>query len=273
MSDTDIHPTSVVEPGAELGPGVMIGPFCFVGSDVALGARVRLDSHVSIRGRTRLGDDCHVHAGAVLGDLPQDLAFDGADSAVLVGAGCDIREGVTIHRGTKPGTETVVGDDCLLMANSHLAHNVRLGDRVILANGALLGGYVELGDRVFVSGNCAVHQFVRVGRIAMLGGVSAIMCDVPPFMMTPTLTSAVMGLNVVGLRRAGVPAEERAALKRVFKLLYRSGLNVSQAVVRIEREVASDLAAEVCEFVRGSKRGICPHAGRSRRGRDLARAD
>lgn len=266
MSDDepDVHPSSVVDAAARLGAGVVIGPFCRVGPGVVLGARARLDSHVAILGETRVGEDCHLHAGAVVGDRPQDLAYDGAESSVEIGARCEIREGVTIHRGTKAGSATRVGDDCLLMANSHLAHNVRLGDGVIVANGALLAGYVEIGDGAFVSGNCLIHQFVRVGRLAMLSGGTAAKRDVPPFMMTRELSSAVMGLNVVGLSRAGVAAEERCALKRAFKLLYRSGLNISQALERIEREIDSELVGELCEFVRRSERGVAGYAGRRR---------
>lgn len=267
--EIEVHPSSVIEPGVELGPGVRIGPFCRLESGVVLGPRVRLDSHVAILGRTRLGADCHVHAGAVVGDLPQDLGFDGAPTAVEIGERCDIREGVTIHRGTKEGTTTVVGDDCLLMATSHVGHNARLGNRVILANGVMLGGYVEMGDRVFVGGNTAVHQFCRAGRLTMLSANAAITRDVPPFMMTRVSTTRVMSLNTVGLRRAGVPAEERAALKRAFRLLYRSGLNVSQAVERIEAEVDSPLARELCEFVRASKRGIAVWVGRGGRAEEV----
>lgn len=273
MSDSqiEVHPSSVIEPGVELGPGVKIGPFCRLESGAVLGADVRLDSHVAILGSTRLGAGCHVHAGAVLGDLPQDLAFDGASTAVEVGARCDIREGVTIHRGTKEGTTTVLGDDCLLMATAHVGHNARLGNRVILANGAMLGGYVELGDRAFVSGNTAVHQFCRAGRLTMLSGNAAITRDVPPFMMTRVGTTRVMSLNTVGLRRSGIPAEGRAALKRAFRLLYRSGLNVSQAVRRIEAEIDSPLVEELCEFVRSSQRGIAVYVGRRGGSGEVAR--
>jgi len=200
----------------------------------------------------------------VLGDEPQDLGFGGGESEVHIGAGCVLREGVTIHRGTKPGTATEIGEGCYLMAFSHCAHNVRLGQRVIVANGALLAGYVEVGDRAFISGCVAVHQFARVGRLAMVSGGAMVSKDVPPFC---TLRSAALncvgGLNVVGLRRAGVEAPQRAEISRAFKLLFRSGLGARAAAAEIRRQFASGPALELAAFVESSKRGICRMRGGS----------
>lgn len=262
-----IHPTALVESDAQIGSNVDIGPFSYVANHVTLGDDCHLGPHVTILPHTTLGTGCQVHAGAVLGDLPQDLAFQpNTVSYVQIGQRCVLREGVTVHRGTHANTVTQVGDDCLLMANSHVGHNAVLGNRVILANGALVGGYASVGDRTFVSGNCMIHQLTRVGRLAMLSGGCAVQKDVPPFCMTCSSTSnTIMGLNVVGLRRAQIMADDRQALKRALKVLYRSNLTVSDAIAKLEQDVDSPLIQELCEFVRQSERGICKFSRRRSR--------
>ncbi|RPH98213.1 MAG: acyl-[acyl-carrier-protein]--UDP-N-acetylglucosamine O-acyltransferase [Zetaproteobacteria bacterium] len=236
---TRIHPTAIIEDGAVIGDDVDVGPYAVI------------FRHATI------GPHCRIHTGAVIGDVPQDLAFKNVDSVVRIGAGCVIREHVTIHRGTKEGTGTVVGDGCYLMAHSHLGHNVQLGRRVILAN-ALLAGYVEIGDLAFISGNACVHQFVRIGRLAMLGGLAAATKDVPPFCtMRPTALNAVTALNVIGMRRAGMTPTERAEAKEAFRLLYRASLNVTQALEAIRGNFQGGPAIEMCDFIAASKRGIC----------------
>ena len=258
-----IHKTAIVEVGVELGKDVAVGPFAFVEAGARVGDGCVIGPHVSILKCVTMGPGCKVHDGAVLGDWPQDLAFGGGDSGVVIGANCVIRENVTIHRGTKPGTMTEIGDGCFLMANSHCAHNVKLGGNVILANGVLLAGYVEVGDGAFISGNCTAHQFVRIGRLAMMGGASGISKDVPPFCTAKPMTvNTILGLNVVGMRRAGFTPDDRKAVKEAFHILYRSGLNVSQAVVRMKAAFSSGPAAELCAFVESSKRGICAWSGR-----------
>ncbi|MEB3338801.1 MAG: acyl-ACP--UDP-N-acetylglucosamine O-acyltransferase [Leptolyngbyaceae bacterium] len=260
-----IHPTAVIESGAQLGKDVTIGAFSYIDQDVQIGDGCIIGPHVTILRYTDLGIGCQVHAGAVLGDLPQDLAFKDAKSYIKIGANSVMREGVTIHRGTKPETVTEIGADCLLMAFSHVAHNAKLGDRVILANGALVAGYAEVGERAFISGNCLVHQFTRVGRLAMMSGGSAVQKDVPPFCITRSMSpNTVIGLNVIGMRRAGMSSEERLTLKRAMKILYQSNLNVSEAVEKLEQEVTSDLVLEVCQFIKSSKRGICKFVKKSK---------
>lgn len=252
-----VHPTAVVEAGAELGANVTVGPFAFVEAGARVGAGCVLGPHSVILRHVTLGPRCRVHAHAVLGDWPQDLSFKNEESFVRIGADCIIREGVTIHRGTKPGTTTLVGDGCFLMANSHLAHNVQLGQRVTLANGVLLAGYVEIGDGAFLGGSSGVHQFVHIGRLVMVQGLAGVSQDVPPFCVAQgAFINRISGLNTVGLRRAGLTPEQRLEIKRAFRLLYHSGLNYRQAVERIRTELPSGPARELADFVAGSKRGI-----------------
>jgi len=264
-----IHPTAVVSSKARIAEGVSIGPFCVIDDHVEIGAGSVLGPHVTILAYTTLGENCRVHAGAVLGDLPQDQRFGGAVSFSRIGAGCVIREGVTVHRGTEPDSATIVGDSCLLMAGSHVGHNARVGRNVTLANGALLAGYSRIDDFAFLSGHCLVHQFTRVGTLAMMSGGSAAQMDVPPYCITRSLTTnAVVFLNVVGLKRSGMPVDERRSLRRAFDLLYRSGLSVPSAADSIEREIDTPSGRELCRFLRTSKRGICKFFRDERRRED-----
>lgn len=254
-----IHPSAIIDPAAQLGSNLIIGPGAVIAAGAVIGDGCEIGPNAVIHGFTTLGPGCRVHACAVIGDTPQDLAFKPeVKSYVRAGARCVFREGVTVHRGTKEGTETVLGDDCYLMANSHLAHNVRLGNRVILANSVPLAGYVEVGDGAFISGNAVVHQFCRIGRLAMVGGLSAIGKDVPPFCMTRSgSVNTIVGLNIVGLRRNGFSPEQRKAVRECLDILYGRGLNVSQALEQLRQRVNDPLAAEWVAFIEGAKRGIC----------------
>jgi UDP-N-acetylglucosamine acyltransferase len=257
-----IHKTAVVDPAARIGRDVTVGPFAVIEEDVVIGDGCSIGPHACILRYTSLGNNCEVHAGAVLGDLPQDVDFEPCESRLRIGSNCLIREGVTLHRGTRPGSATEIGDGCFLMAFSHCAHNVRLGNRVVLANGCLLGGYARVDDGAFISGNCLVHQFVRVGRLVIMGGGSGVSKDVPPFcMVRPITVNTVIGLNVVGLRRAGLKPAERKEIKAAFDILYRSGLTVSEAVERLGREFAGGPPLEIRDFARDSERGICGLGG------------
>ena len=210
-----------------------------------------------------IGAGCVIHAGAVIGDLPQDLAFDPENvSSVRIGDRCTIREGVTVHRGTKPDTETVIGDDCFFMVNSHIAHNCIVGNRVIFANGVLLAGYVTIGDGAFLSGNTVVHQFCKVGRLAMMSGLSAISKDLPPFFVTRSSTvNAVSGINSVGMRRANLAGDARSSVKNVFRKIYLGEHNISDTLAELEKEDLSPEAWEVVDFIKTSERGICGYNG------------
>ena len=252
-----IHDTAVVSPKAKIADDVEVGPYSVISDSVEIGAGCSIGPHVTVCGFTKIGPGCEVHSGAVLGDTPQDTGFKDVESYVEIGANCIIREGVTVHRGTDEGSSTVVGDGCFLMAFSHIAHNVVLENDVIMANNSMLAGHVHICEKVFISGGVGVHQFVRVGRLALLGGNSVCAKDVPPFcMVEPCTWNGVKGLNVIGMRRAGMTAEERADVKRVFKTLYGSGLNVKQALEQIDA-IDNAAAREMAGFVRASKRGIC----------------
>ena len=246
-----IHTSAVIDPGARIGKNVTVGPFAVIEADVEIGDGCVIGPHVAIMRYTSLGEGCHVHAGAVVGDWPQDMGFKNETSYVRIGKGVTLREFVTVHRGTKAGTVTEVGDGCFLMANTHLAHNVRLGAGVITANGALLGGYVDVGERAFLSGHVVVHQFVRIGRLAMVGGAAGLGKDVPPFCMVGGMErNRVAGMNVIGMRRAGLTPDQRKAVKAAFGSLFLSGLNVSQAVEQIKADAApGSPAAEFAAFI------------------------
>ena len=254
-----IHPTAIIDPSARLGRDVSVGPFAIVEAQVEIGDGCVIGPRASLLAYTTLGAGCRIHTGAVIGDLPQDMAFANEPSYVRMGANCTIREYVTIHRGTKPGSETTLGDGCFLMGGAHLAHNVKLGNGVILANSVLLAGYVEVGDRAFISGSVVVHQFVRIGRLAMIGGGSGVSKDVPPFCLVPGVTAnRVACLNLVGLKRAGLTTEQRQQVKEAFRLLYRQGLTATDAVARMrEAFPEGSPAREMAEFTATSKRGIC----------------
>jgi UDP-N-acetylglucosamine acyltransferase len=258
MDTPRIHPTACVDSAVRLGAEVEIGPYSVVGPEVEVGEGCRLGPHVVIHPHTRLGPRCRVHAHAVLGDLPQDLGFRGGVSGVEIGADCWIREGVTIHRGSAEGSVTRVGEGCLLMVNSHLGHNVTLGRRVILANGVLLAGHVQVGDGAFLSGNVIIHQFTRIGRLAMLSGGSGIGKDVLPFCTTASLhTNRIAGLNIVGLRRAGMTPADRLQLKRAYHIVFRQGLALPAARAALEAEFKDGPVSEWLAFMNGSRRGIC----------------
>ena len=256
-----VHSSAIIGKHAQLGHGNEIGPGCVIEDGAVLGAHNKLWMNVYVGPGTTLGDNNQLHMGAVVGHVPQDVAYAGAPSFTKVGDRNTIREYVTIHRGTKEGTATVIGDDNFFMANAHIAHNCEIGNKVILVNLASLTGYCIIEDGAFLSGIVALHQFTRIGRLAMVSGVSAANKDVPPFMLCGGRPAVIQGLNVVGLRRAGIAAPVREEIKRAYKLLYREGLNVSHALEAIERECSSPEVKALVKFVKDSKRGICASIG------------
>ena len=256
-----IHPTAVVGAGAKLGEGVTVGPYAVIDAQVSLGEGCVVGPHVHLTGHTTIGRENHFHAGAVIGDAPQDLKYDGEPTKLRIGDNNVFREHVTVHRSNKLEEDTVIGSGGLYMAHCHVGHNCILGDSVILANGALLGGHVEVADRVFISGNCLAHQFVRIGRMSLMQGGSGISKDLPPFTIARG-DNGICGLNVVGLRRAGFNAEQRTELKQLYKLLFRSGMRMQDALSRAKVEFQSAPAVEMIEFVAATKRGICADTGK-----------
>ena len=256
-----IHPTAIVEDGARLGEDVEIGPYATIGADVVLGARTVVQQGAIIRGHSTIGDDCQIFPYACIGMKTQDLKYkEGSVSFVEIGNRTVIREFATVHLGTADGEKTVIGDDCLFMAYCHAAHGCVLGNHVICSNSVQLAGDVHLQDWAIVGGCAASHQFCTVGRHAMVGGMTKIRQDVPPFMLCDMEDNSqkVIGPNVVGLKRRGFSNDVIAALKEAFRLIYHSGLNRSQALERVENDV--EQVAEVQElvnFYRHSSRGVC----------------
>lgn len=251
-----IHPSAIVNPAALLAEDVEIGPFCIVESGVRIENGCRLVAHATIRTGTMLGSETTVYEGAVLGGLPQ-LVNPPADlGGVMIGARNVIREHTTVHRAMHQGANTEIGDDCLLMVGAHVAHDCQLGNNVILTNGAMLGGHVAIGDRACLGGNSAVHQFCRVGRLAMVGGCTKVVQDVPPFVLTDGATALIVGLNKVGLRRADFSREEILSLKAAYRLIYREGLTFRETVAALQEHFPTGVAAEYAEFFQGGQRGF-----------------
>lgn len=252
-----IHPTAVISPKANIADDVEIGPYAIVEDHVILAKGVKVYAHAYITGSAEIGENTEIHMGAVIGHVPQDWSFKKEiQSTVRIGKNNLIREYTTIHRGSKEGSATVIGDNNFIMAHSHIAHDCRIGNRVVLANGSLLAGYATIEDMAFVSGNVVVHQFARIGQLAMIGGLSRISKDVPPFMLAKG-ESRIYAVNVVGLRRAGYTPQQREKIQEAFKILYSSGKNVSHAVEELEQHAQSPEIAELVNFIKSSKRGIC----------------
>lgn len=253
-----IHPTAIIDPRAVLGENVAIGPYAVLEGEITLGPGCVVQSHAVLTGRVVMGARNHVGYGAIIGGWPQDFSFDPqVDSGVIIGDGNIFREYCTIHRGTAAGTNTVVGNANFLMGGAHLGHNVKLGDHVVIANNCLLAGHVEVGDRAFLGGGSVFHQFMRIGAYSMVRGGCRFGQDIPPYLIA-TGENCVAGLNVVGLRRNNFTSEQRAELKAAFKLLYLSGLNVSQALDEAAKREWSKEGKEFFEFVaKAEKRGLC----------------
>ena len=251
-----IHPTAVIHPQARLASGVTVGPYVVIDAGVTVGAGCELGPHVYLVSGTELGRNNRIHAGAVIGDWPQDLRYRGEATRVVIGDDNVIREHVTIHRSNKAEEVTRVGSNNLLMAHCHVGHNSSIGNSVIIANGALVAGHVTIQDRVFISGNCMLHQFVRVGTLALMQGGSGISKDLPPYMIA-TGNNRIAGLNTIGLRRAGFSSGERLELRRVYHLVFRGGLKFRDALERSRGEFKSEKSKVLLDFLEEGKRGFC----------------
>ncbi len=253
-----IAETARVHPEASIGPRCAIGEYCIIERDVVLGADCVLEPYVYVKRWTALGERNAISAGTVLGTDPLDKHFRPSDRSYLrIGSGNIIREHYTISRGTQPESATTIGDDNYIMTSGHIAHNAAIGNRTVIASCALVAGHVEIEDGAFLSGGVVVHQHSRIGRLAMIGGNTRVNLDAPPFFLYSGFDIEPVGLNTVGLKRAGFAQAEVSALKAAFKLLYRSGLPLAEALERIERGLHGPHTAHLLAFIRGSKRGIC----------------
>lgn len=259
MADA-IHPTALVDPSARLGARARIGAYTIVGADAVLGDDVELGHHVVLEGQVDLGDRVRIGHGGVLGGAPQDLKFkEGTRSGVRIGAGTVLREYVTIHRATTPEGWTEIGRDCLIMGLAHVAHDCRLGDGVVVINYAGITGHCQIGDRATVGGMVGMVPFTRIGTGAYIGGMAKLNADVPPYMIVDGQPATARGVNVIGLRRAGMAAAERRVLQEAYRLLYRSGLTPHRALERMREELpACPPLLALLDFIAGATRqGIC----------------
>ncbi len=257
-----IAPTARVHPDAVIGPGVIIGEFAIIEQDVAIGAGTKLEPYVWVKRWTTLGERNEISAGTVLGSDPLDKNFTGERSYLRIGNDNVIREHYTISRGTKPESDTVIGDGNYIMTSGHIAHNCRIGNRTVIASCALIAGYADVEDQAFISGGVVVHQYSKIGRLAMVGGNTRVNKDVPPFLLCSGFDVTPVGLNLVGLRRAGFAASDIRVLKSAYRILYRSGLKLADALNKIEAEIATEHTRHLVAFIRSSKRGICREKGR-----------
>ncbi|UCC30043.1 MAG: acyl-ACP--UDP-N-acetylglucosamine O-acyltransferase [Phycisphaerales bacterium] len=256
-----IHPTAIIDPKAELDSSVEVGPYCVIDGHVRVAPGCRLYHGVYLTGWTEIGENCELHPGVVVGHRPQDTKYGGERSYCRIGRRTILREHVTIHRGTTPDSETVVGEDCFLLAGSHVGHNGLVGNRVTLVNNVLLGGHVEIGDDATLGGSAVVHQFVRVGELAMIAGNARVTRDVLPFALI-NVEGRVAGLNRVGMRRAGLPREQVNEIRDAYRVLFAHGLRLPEATAQLARELRSPPGKRLVQFLEGrSARGV---AGRSR---------
>jgi UDP-N-acetylglucosamine acyltransferase len=264
-----IHPSAIIDPTAEIAEGVDIGPFCIVHGNVKIGRGSKLHSSVVIGQWTEIGEKNEIFPGAVIGVAPQDLRYSGERAYTRVGHRNVIREYVTVHRASDAEGTTSIGDDNLIMAYTHVAHNCILGNQIIIANSCGLAGHVEIEDMAVLGGMCGLHQFTRVGKLAMLGGMAQIRQDVPPFSMVDGQPARIFGMNIRGMQRRGINKDSRQALKGCYRLILQSGLNLTQALASIRASI--DQTDEVRHLIRflesPSKMGVCIREPEHRRER------
>jgi UDP-N-acetylglucosamine acyltransferase len=252
-----IAPTARVHPEASIGAQAVIGEYCVIEQDVSIGAFCRLEPYVYIKRWTTLGERNEISAGTVLGTDPLDKAFSGERSYLRIGNRNKIREHYTISRGTQPESVTEIGDDNYVMTSGHIAHNCRIGNHTVICSCALVAGHVDIEDRAFISGGVVIHQFSKIGRLAMVGGNSRVNTDLPPFFLYVGFDIRPNGLNLVGLQRSEFSEADISALKKAYRLLYRSSLKLADALARIETEIPTEHTLHLVSFIRKCKRGIC----------------
>ncbi len=254
---TTIHPTAVIHPGAKIGEGCQIGPYCVIGEHVTLGANCKLHAHVVIDGHTTLGSGNDIFPFASIGLKTQDLKWKGGTTWTRIGDNNTFREYVTVHSATSDGDATVIGSENHILAYCHIAHDCQLGNHIVMSNVGTLAGHVKVEDHAIVGGLAAVHQFCRIGTMAIIGGCSKVVQDVPPYMLADGNPAETRTVNKVGLERNGVSEEAQAALKQAYKIIFRDGLTISNALVRIEAELPMlPEVLHLLEFARTSERGL-----------------
>lgn len=260
MADAEIHPTAIIEPGAKLGVGVRVGPYCCIGGEVSLGEGCELKSHVVVAGTTTIGPRAQIFPFSSLGHQPQDLKYKGEPCTLTIGADCIIREGVTMNPGTAGGgSETIVGDRCAFLANSHVGHDCRVGDNVVFSNNVMLAGHCTVGDFAIIGGGAAVIQFARVGAHAFLGGMSGLENDLIPYGMALGNRAHLSGLNIIGLQRRGFSRDQIHGLRRAYRLLFADEGTLMERVEDVAAEFSQHpIVIEIVDFIRaGGKRSIC----------------
>jgi UDP-N-acetylglucosamine acyltransferase len=257
-----IHPTAVIHPEARLDSTVHVGPHAVIDEDVELGPHCVVGPHVYLTGVVIAGAHNRFHAGCVIGDAPVDLKYTGEPTRLLIGHHNVFREHVTVNCSNTLAEDTIIGSHNFLTPHCHVGHNTRIGDHVILGGGAMLAGHVVVGDRAFISGNCLVHQFCRIGKLAMMQGGAGVSKDLPPFTVASGL-NGIVGLNIVGLRRAGFKPEERLELKRLYHALFRAGQNLRAALDCAQAKFTTAGARIILDFIAASKRGVCTHVAAS----------
>jgi UDP-N-acetylglucosamine acyltransferase len=253
---SDIHPSAMIHPDAVIGENLKVGPYSIIDPHVRIGNDCRIGPHVYLTGHTTIGNENVFHSGAVIGDSPQDISYKDAPTRTKIGDRNTFREHVTIHRSTSETEATTIGSDNFFMASSHAGHNSHIGNRNVLANGALIAGHAIIEDQITFGGNAGVHQFSRIGRLAFLQGNSGVSQDLPPFLINSRINE-VSGLNMIGMRRAGISSVDRIEMKKLYHLFFREGNSTSESMEKASDQFKSACCQEFLEFVKGSKRGIC----------------
>jgi len=252
-----IHPSAIISPKAKLADNVSVGPYSVISDNVSIGADTKIGAHCVIEGNTSIGKNCEIFTGAVVGSRPQDLKFKGEKVFLEIGNNNIIREYCTLNPGTSEGAKTIVGDDNLLMAYSHVAHDCRVGNGCVLANNSTLAGHVAIEDKAVIGGLVAIHQFVRIGMLAIIGGCSKVVQDIPPFSTCDGHPARIYGLNLIGLRRKGIGHDSIKKIDQAFKIIFNSGLSAKHALERVEKEIEkTEEINYLVNFVKSSERGL-----------------
>jgi len=252
-----IHSSAIISPGAKLADNVSVGPYSIISDQVSIGADTKIGAHCVIEGNTTIGKNCEIFTGAVVGSRPQDLKFKGETVFLEIGNNNIIREYCTLNPGTGEGSKTIVGNDNLLMAYSHVAHDCRVGNGCVLANNSTLAGHVSIEDKAVIGGIVAIHQFVRIGMLSIIGGCSKVVQDIPPFSTCDGHPARVYGLNLIGLRRKGISHDSIKKIDQAFKLIFNSGLSAKHALERVEKEIEkTEEIIYLVDFVKSSERGL-----------------